>query len=358
MSRNFLWISLFLVFLLRITLYLFFRPDYFEGTKIRLTARVTSEPIRYSSSQYFRLGNFKIYPPLYPEISYGDEITIEGSYSQGKLKETKLIELNVNNGLLYRLRKRILGVYEKSLPNRDAALIAGVALGSKKNIGTEFWESLKKSGTAHVVVASGMNITLVAGFLMSFLVTFLPRRRAIGFALVGVWVYSFFAGFDAPIVRAAFMGTLAFAAQELGRLNLALKSLFMSFFVILIVKPEWISDIGFWLSFVATLSILILNNRIEAKLKFIKIDFLRKDLATTTSAQIGVAPIIFATFGQFNILSPLINAAVLWTIPLITILGLFGGLLGLIYVPLGRIILWLSFPLTSYFIKMVSLLGN
>jgi hypothetical protein len=77
--------------------------------------------------------------------------------------------------------------------------------------------------------------------------------------------------------------------------------------------------------------------------------FLRQDLSTTIAAQIGVAPIIWATFGQFNLLSPLINAAVLWTIPLITIIGMVAGIISLIVPQIASLILYLTYPLTSWF---------
>ena len=58
-------------------------------------------------------------------------------------------------------------------------------------------------------------------------------------------------------------------------------------------------------------------------------EILKEGLSTSLAAQIGVAPILFVTFGQFNILSPLINALVLWTVPYIMILGSVGGVVGL-----------------------------
>lgn len=317
--------------------------------------KVTTEPIRYDNSQYIRLSGFSFYLPSYPEVAYGDDLIVEGVVKGKRLEKVKLVKLEVSSGMLFRLRNNLLEMYERSLPNPHSALVAGVTIGSKANIQSEFWNRLKKTGTAHVVVASGMNVTLVAGFLFSVFVVFFPRKRAIFFASLGIWLYAFMAGFEAPIVRAAIMGTLTFLAQEVGRLNFALRSLFITGLMMVIFRPIWISDLGFWLSFSATLSIIIFNPKIEKVLKFIKIDFLRKDLATTLAAQIGVAPIIYASFGQFNILSPLINAAVLWTIPLITVIGMVGGLLGLVFVPLGRIVLWLSYPLTSWFIFVTGL---
>jgi hypothetical protein len=81
----------------------------------------------------------------------------------------------------------------------------------------------------------------------------------------------------------------------------------------------------------------------------------REGFSTSLAAQIGVAPILFVTFGQFNLLSPIINALVLWTIPPITIIGGIGGIIGLMIPFFGKLILLLSYPLTSWFIWIVEL---
>jgi competence protein ComEC len=229
-----------------------------------------------------------------------------------------------------------------------------VTIGSKSLIPKRLWEELKTSGTAHVVVASGMNVTLVAKFLISSLVIFLSRRKALFLAVGGVWMYALVAGFEAPIIRAAVMGTIAFSAQELGRMASAWRALMFTVLAMLFIKPEWITDIGFILSASATASLIVFEKKVR---NFVRVlpQIVREDFSTSFAAQIGVAPVLFITFGQVNLLSPFINAAVLWTIVPITILGIIGGVTGLIFVPLGRLILFLTYPLTSWFIFIIGL---
>ena len=85
--------------------------------------------------------------------------------------------------------------------------------------------------------------------------------------------------------------------------------------------------------------------------------FFREGLSTSLAAQIGVAPILFYTFGQLNLLSPIINALILWTIAPISLIGMLGGLIGIIFEPLGKLILILVYPLTAWFIYMIELFG-
>ena len=359
---------IFLMFLILFTLlglrfYLNFSklPPFKEGDKIRITTKVSSEPVRYEKQQYLKLKGLKIYLPLYPEINYGDQIVVVGEVGEGKLVNPKLVKIEVSTNFVYKLRSKLLEIYSVSLSQPHSALVAGVTIGSKSDIPKDFWEQLKQSGTVHVVVASGMNVTLVAGFLMYSLVPLFNRRKAIIIALLGIWIYSIISGFDAPIIRAAIMGSIAFLAVELGRLNTAWRALFLSAFVMLLFKPEWVGDLGFWLSFTATSSLIFFEKKIANlihKVPVIKnLGVFRDGLITTLAAQIGVAPILIVFFGRFNLLSPITNAAVLWTIPFITILGMIGGLVGLIFVPLGTAVLWLSYPLTLWFVSVVNFMS-
>lgn len=351
--RYLIWPLLIVLLLIR---YQTTRPTYEDGDRVRISTRVSSEPIKYSHSQYLKLKGLKVYVPLYPEIGYGDQVIVEGIVDEEELKDPNLVEVVGSEGLLYKVRRKIVSSYQNALSEPHSSLIAGVTLGSKASIPKDFWENLKSSGTAHVVVASGMNVTLVAGFLMNFLIIFLPRGRAVLAALVGIWIYALVAGFDAPIVRAAIMGSIAFSAQAMGRLNIAWRALFLSAFIMLLVSPDWTTDLGFILSFVATASLMLFEKRVRKLFMWLP-GFIREGLSTSLAAQIGVAPIIYASFGQFNILSPVINAMVLWTIAPMTMIGMIGGLLSLLSIQLGRAILLLSYPLTWWFVSVVEAFG-
>lgn len=354
--RYFFWSVLLLLLITRIFIYFSSRQKYSDGQKIRISDELSSQPIRYSNSQQIKLAGFNFYLPLFPEVTYGDFLVVEGLVAGDKLKNVRLIKVQEGSNFLFSFRKKLLNFYQKSLPQPHSALIAGVALGAKSDIPRDFWDDLKATGTAHVVVASGMNVTLVAGFLINFFILFFPRRSAIPLALAGIWAYSLMAGFDAPIIRAAVMGSLSLTAQKLGRLYDAWRALFLSAILMLLIRPDWTTDLGFILSFVATTSLMLFESKISRLIHFIP-HFFREGFSTSLAAQIGVAPILYVTFGQFNILSPVVNALVLWTIPYITQIAIMGGLVGLLVEPLGRLILLLTFPMTSWFTFVVDLFG-
>ena len=60
-------------------------PHYEDGQKLRITTRVSSEPVKYDDAQYFKVAGLKVYLPLYPEVGYGDKIIVEGEVKEGKL---------------------------------------------------------------------------------------------------------------------------------------------------------------------------------------------------------------------------------------------------------------------------------
>ena len=358
MKHRVFFICLLVVLGFRLYAYYVHAPNYIDGTKIQINSRISSEPIRYENAQYFRLDGLKIYLPLYPEVSYGDKVVIEGvvgSDAKGKVDRMKnpiLISLTENTTPLYSLRKNILEFLRKSLPEPHSSLIAGMVLGSKKNLPKDFYQDLQSTGTIHVVVASGMNATLVGGFVLSTLLHMMRRNKAVFLSVSVIWMYAVLSGFDAPIIRASVMTTIASIGQFSGRLHLSWWSLGMTMFLMLCVKPEWLGDLGFVLSFVSTTSLMLFEKRIAPY--FCKVPtILREGLTTSLAAQVGVGPILFLTFGQFNIFSPVINAFILWTVPFITVIGFIAGSIGLIWYDLGKVILYVAYPFTSWFIWIV-----
>ncbi len=350
-SRYLIWIILFLLIIVR---YISSRPTYHAGDVVRITTTVLSDPINYPTSQYIKLAGLKTYLPTFPEINYGDKIIVEGTINNDKLDKPKLIKILNDKSFGSGFRNSIINFYQSVLPDPEAGLVAGTVLGAKGALTERFWGQVKKVGVAHVVVASGTNVTFVVAFLMGVLTLVLSRRKAILFVIVGIVLYLFLSGFDAPLVRAAIMATIVFSAQETGRLVSTWRVLILTAGIMLVIRPDWLVDIGFILSFVSTASLLLFEKKIREKLKFVP-EVLKEGLSTSLAAQIGVAPILFVTFGQFNILSPIINALVLWTIPFIMILGGVGGVVGLIFPFLGKIVLYLCYPLMWWFVSVVKI---
>lgn len=351
---KFQFIGLFVIILLIIFRFFIKLPVYKDGDIVKITSRVYSEPIVFDRQQYLTLQGLKFYLPKYPEITYGDNIIVKGEVMNKKLIKPELISIETEDrGILLNLRKNLISFYKQNLPEPYSSLVAGTVIGSK-SMPESFWDRLKATGTAHIVVASGTNVTMTAGFLIGVLTIFFKRGRVIWITLFGILCYVIISGFDAPIVRAGIMGSILLFGQEKGKIVNSWRILIYSGLIMLLIKPLWLIDLGFILSFVATISLMLFQKLIDSRLKLIPA-FFREGLSTSLAAQVGVAPIIYATFGQFNLLSPIINALVLWTIPYIMVLGAIGGIVGLIVPTLGRLILLVMFPFLIWFTKILEI---
>lgn len=354
MPKIFIFAFFLLVLVLRIFLHHLNLPKFADNTIVRLSGTVNQDPIFYERSQRVILKGIKVYLPLYPVISYKDYLVVEGKISKGKLTQAKVIEHKKSDSFLSSFRRALLDVYKKVLPSDFAGLIAGVSLGSKLLISNELYDKLIRTGTVHVVVASGMNITLITRFVLSFLAGVLNRKTAIIVACIFAWGYAFLVGFEAPIVRAVLMSTFAFSALELGRLSESIRVLFATGFIMLFIKPDWVYDVGFYLSFASTLSLVVFYKSVYDRLIFVPLIF-RENFASSLVAQFGVTPILVYLFGGVNIISPVINALILWTVVPMTIIGLFGGVVGMVNTFIGTYILYLVVPLASIFLSVLDL---
>lgn len=113
----------------------------------------------------------------------------------------------------------------------------------------------------------------------------------------------------------------------------------------LVIKPMYVFDLGFQLSAAATGGLLFFGPKLDKWLG--KVWLIGKDLAETTAAQIAVWPIIWFNFGQMSLFGILVNSLILWLVPIIMTLGALLGVVGLVYLPIARILAWFTYiPLT------------
>lgn len=379
MPKSLLLIFFILGFSLALRFLTFFtaQTEYIDGqiltfeTKINGASKITSKGQSLSidlpngKRSYAILGN-------YPELNYGDSVKISGKItyfkgSQGskvaylRYPKFELIEKGSQSNLLFNLRQKIVGFFETSLPQTDSSLMLGIVFGIKGEFPQHFAENIKNTGLLHVIAASGMNITLVGGFLSGLFTYFFKRRIALALSIGGILLYAFLAGFEPSIVRASIMGILVFSAQIMGRQTLSFLSLIFAGWAMLIIKPNLIADIGFQLSFMATAGLITFRPLFYKNKKIkhvIKKSIIGEDLVTTITAQIFTLPILLASFGTYSLWSILVNGLVLWTVPPLMILGAIASFVGIIASSAGVLILALAKPFLVYFEAIVNLFGS
>jgi competence protein ComEC len=324
--------------------------QYKNGEKLKISASLRSEPRRNGNLQKFDLMGVKIVTWAYPEYHYGDRIEAIGIIKNQELAFPEITVMGDKKrslgGFLLGWRTKFEAIYQKTLPEPQSSLLSGIVLGSKANLPQDLYLAFQKTGIMHIVVASGMNVTIIAGTMISFLLLFLSRRFAVLLSCVLIWFYVGLAGAESPIVRAGIMATLTFLALFLGREAEAWRILGITGFIMLFIDPNLVFDLGFQLSFMATFGIIFFNPLFSTRFKRVPA-LIRNDLAQTLGAQIATLPIIILSFGSYSPISPVVNLLIVSTLPVIMRLGLIGLL-----VPA---VLWLTYPFLTYIIKVVGM---
>lgn len=373
MPKSIYFSSCILILLLlgRMIFYAQTEKQYDEGEKISFKIRLTEVPqVKYGKQQFrVKSGNgqkITISTGLNPMYQYGDVLKIKGAISQRDYKGH--IFTSMNNPTIQRddtdhnfvtgtatfIRKKATKLFQENLTAASAGLLNGIIFGGNQDLPQKFLTQLRVSGVIHVIAASGMNVTFVASALIGIMGAIFKRQIALTIAIFGVVFYAFLAGFEPSIVRAAIMSVLAFSASLLGRQNFALISVFLTGYIMLIFSPYLLSDVGFQLSFLSTLGILVIKPLFPTLKGFP----LLEDIWTTVAAQVATLPILLSVFGSYGILSIVVNALVLWTVPVLMVLGSLAILIGIIFEPVGRILIFFSEPILFYFEKVVAYFGN
>lgn len=236
------------------------------------------------------------------------------------------------------------------VPSPSAELLSGILLGQNKNLPGDLRLALRDSSTLHMVVASGQNLSIMAGFLLA-LSGFIKRRVAIFLTFGAVIFYTLLAGAQVPILRAGFMFSLSALAQIFGRKGDSVRILFITAGFFLLLNPDWISDLSFQLSFLATFGVVAVAPVLLER--FRNLPLIGQDLAVTLSAQIMVLPVIVQNFHQISLVSLLANIMVLWTIPFIMIGGFLMLILGSLFSFAGTVSGMIVNILLAYFIYTV-----
>lgn len=254
------------------------------------------------------------------------------------------------------LRETISITVRQSLPEPQASLLLGTLLGVTSGFPATFYEALRATGTLHVVVVSGYNISVLINTLARLLIVF-PLKIRFGITLAFIVFFVLLVGPEAPVIRAAIMGSIALLATVLGRQGDAMRALIFVAVVMLVFNPNWLTDLSFQLSFLATLGLILIFPLLDQIFPGRGV-ILREDLLVTLSAQIMVWPLLAYSFGRISLVSPLVNALLLWTIPLITYFGLVTTTMAIIINEFKELIMIPTNLFLSYFIWIVTGVGS
>lgn len=330
-----------LVFISLLTLRWYYLPknELVEGERVKLTVPTVDFPEYSDSATILRRGKWEVRIKDYVEWTPGEVIRIEGEWDGTRVNSDAVTRCHDCKNISWgdkvligisNIRRWAVTRLEQTLPEPGASLAVGILLGVRRRMPAEFYQSLVKTGTLHIIAASGFNVMIVGGALMAILGRLLGKRIGIGAGVGGIWLYVLLSGGSASVVRAGIMGSLTLMAYYWGRPTEAKRLLFFAVGIMLFVNPLYIVDIGFQLSIAATVGLLYLSPRVNS--------WLGEYLYPTLAASVATAPIIWWHFGGVSLISPLINLIVLPAVPVVMLLSLVTLIIPwvgyLVYVPL------------------------
>lgn len=207
-------------------------------------------------------------PTEFDSFSYRDYLARRGVHSVLYDAQIDVIEGLPNQGspikaALYAFRSRGEALLNKLLPEPYAALANGMLLGIEAGIPDDLYDKFNATGSSHVIVISGSNVALIAMVFLAIGKRIFGQRHAIWATLLAIAAYSLLVGGDPAVLRAALMGSLVVIAGTLGRRSTALVSLAFACWIMTLVNPLTVWDVGFQLSSAATAGLILFTDSVQ-----------------------------------------------------------------------------------------------
>jgi competence protein ComEC len=366
---------------------------YPDVRDVQTLYRLRAESVTVSGRERLVAGDLLVQASRYPSYAYGDRLRVRGQLQtppvlddfdyrrylaqrgiHSLMRRAAIGRLAEDQGSpfwarLYGLKARGSVLLDRILPEPAAALANGMLLGIESGIPDDVDEAFKATGTTHVIVISGSNIALLSGVIMAALSRVLGKRRAAFPAIAGIMLYVLLVGADAAALRAGVMGSLFILAIYFGRRSTAYVSLCASGLLMTLLNPLTLWDIGFQLSFMATLGLILFTPAIEGAFERLLARSLSQErtrrvmgilndaLIVTLAAQVTTLPVIVYYFGRVSLISLVTNFFILPAQPPIMTGGMAALVAGLIWEPLARglaLIPWLFLTYTTAVVRLTA----
>ncbi len=252
-------------------------------------------------------------------------------------------------------------MYRAYLPEPMASLVAGIVIGEQADMPPTLALALRKTGTAHIVSASGYNVTVVMGLVLGMAVRWLGRKRGLGLAAGLVWMYVLLAGATPPVLRAGLMGIVMMVGVGLGRMYWSGWSLVLVSGIMLLVQPWLIASLSWQLSTAATAGVIwgtgmMVKPKQKQHTLFNTLwNELYTSFETTLAATIMTAPLVLMAFGETSWLGLVVNPLVLWLVPPLMYLGGIFLALGIVWSGFSAFLAWITTPLAWLLLELIYL---
>ncbi|OGF47841.1 MAG: hypothetical protein A2536_05685 [Candidatus Firestonebacteria bacterium RIFOXYD2_FULL_39_29] len=268
-------------------------------------------------------------------------IFLLGSVDQGagdSLEKTGVGEKYLFVSWTINIKHRLLKIIEATTPGETAYLVQGVLLGEEDALSLERKQQFRDTGTFHILAVSGFNVALVvAAFFFVMRLLKYGKKFSSAVSIFFVLIFCFITGCSPSVVRATIICVFALTAVLLERDADIINLLALSAFLMLILDPNTLFDIGFQLSYISTLGLILLASKIEEYLWFFP-RWLGGAIAVTLSAQLFVTPVTVLYFNSFSTLTLPSNLCIAPFVWFSTVAGFFQAALGTLFLPAGSVV--------------------
>ncbi|MBN1415958.1 MAG: ComEC family competence protein [Bacteroidales bacterium] len=248
-------------------------------------------------------------------------------------------------------RDRLLDCYRSSpMESRLVALLSALTLGYKTDLEAETTELFTKAGVVHVMALSGFNVGIIF-LLINYCLGFMRKRGITGIirllvSLVAIWMFAIVTGLSSSVTRASVMISLFLIGKHIHRDVHPLNVISASAFLMLVISPFSLFDVGFQLSYAAVLGIVYMQpvfhkiitvkNRLGDKIWIL--------FTVSVAAQLATAPLTLYYFHQFPLFFWITN---LYVVPLVTLI---------IYLSVPFVILSFITPVKNFLARILEFL--
>jgi competence protein ComEC len=233
----------------------------------RLLVRIGKETtdLRYGDRVYFDSRLYSIKGGANPTgFNYRRYLNLKGVFGVAYLSNQYSIQIDpLEPGRFARIigemRKYITDTFSKTLDSNSAALASGFLIGDTRNIPTEIYNRFRDSGTLHLLAVSGSNVALVL-IVFVFLLRASKMKswsRTVLLLLI-IYIFSNLAFNQPSVVRAALMASIVLIGKFLQRRIELNNIIALTAFIILLVSPTQLFDVGFQLSFATAWGLILL----------------------------------------------------------------------------------------------------
>lgn len=302
----------------------------------------------------------------YMGFDYSNYLKTKKIFGTVNLKEedVEIISHDNSNIILrkiYELRNLMKTKIEKLLPKETSGLCLGMLIGETSGIEENMQEDFRDSSLSHILAVSGANVSyIIVSITYIFNKMCLRKRLSKIISIILLILFMLLTGCTSSVNRACIMAILMLIAELLYRKSDVYNNLAISALILLIINPYSLLDIGFQLSYMGTIGIVFLHDKIG---NFIKINnkivkYFFEMIAVTTCANLAIIPIMMFHFNTISLTFYFSNIIVGPILGIVVIIGFIMFFISLIFTPISSLIAIVLNLMLKFIIKIAEITAN